>query len=183
MRQGGGEQIMAFRGINFTKNPYCVFPLYYSYMTGVSSPDFPLFNSMMEMYLKEGFSASMMQSFRGGMTDSETANMALRDHSLTEILGDWDNTVSSALVKQAGSFIFLALKNRVGLREFDWVREMGFHTAVTGRPGNIHRQHRYHLTALPRFYIGQYTSGKEMKNFVSGLTPCLTGIRKRVVTD
>jgi len=115
----GGENLMAFRGINFTKNPYCVFPLYYSYMTGISSPDFPLFNSMLEMYLKEGFSASMMQSFRGGMTDSETANLALKDNSLSEILGDWDNSVSSALVKQTGSFIFLALKNRVGLREFD----------------------------------------------------------------
>ena len=115
----GGENLMAFRGINFTKNPYCVFPLYYSYMSGISSPDFPLFNSMLEMYLKEGFSASMMQSFRGGMTDSETANLALRDHSLAEILGDWENSVSSALVKQTGSFIFLALKNRVGLREFD----------------------------------------------------------------
>jgi hypothetical protein len=115
----GGENLMAFSGINFTKNPYCVFPLYYSYMTGISSPDFPLFNSMLEIYLKEGFSSSMMQSFRGGMTDSETANLALRDHSLTEILADWDNSVSSALVRQAGSFIFLALKNRVGIREFD----------------------------------------------------------------
>lgn len=118
-RQQGGDQMMAFRGIDFTKNPYCVFPLYYSYMTGISSPDFPLFNSMLEMYLKEGFSSSIMQSFRGGMTDSETANLALRDHTLTEIFADWDNSVSSALVKQAGSFIFLALKNRVGLREFD----------------------------------------------------------------
>ena len=115
----GGESLMAFRGVNFTKNPYCVFPLYYSYMTGISSPEFPLFNSMLEMYLKEGFSASMMQSFRGGMTDSETANLALRDNSLSEILGDWENSVSSALVKQTGSFIFLALKNRVGLSEFD----------------------------------------------------------------
>ena len=114
-----GRDLIAFRGVNFTKNPYCVFPLYYSYMTGISSPDFPLFNSMLEMYLKEGFSASIMQSFRGGMTDSETANLALRDHSLTEIFADWENSVSSALVKQAGSFIFLALKNRVGLREFD----------------------------------------------------------------
>jgi len=115
----GGENLMAFSGINFTKNPYCVFPLYYSYMTGISSPEFPLFNSMLEMYLKEGFSSSMMQSFRGGMTDSETANLALKDNSLSEILGDWENSVSSALVKQTGSFIFLALKNRVGLREFD----------------------------------------------------------------
>ena len=118
-RPGGGEQIMSFRGIDFTRNPYCVFPLYYSYVTGISSPDFPLFNSMMEMYLKEGFSSSLMQSFRGGMTESETANLALKDHTLTEILGHWDNAVSSALIKQAGSFIFLALKNRVGIREFD----------------------------------------------------------------
>ncbi len=118
-RQMGGEQLIVFQGIEYSKNPYCVFPLYYSYMTGISSSEYPLFNSMLEVYLKDGFEVSMRQSFRGGMTDSETANMALRDNSLKEILADWDNTITSALVFQTGSFIFLALKNRVGSGNFD----------------------------------------------------------------
>lgn len=118
-RGGGGENVFYFRGIDFTNNPYCVFPLYYSYMTGISSPEFPLFNSMMEIYLKEGFTAGMRQTFRGGMSDNELANLALRDNSITEIFADWDNSVTSSLISQIGSFVFLGLKNRVGLSEFD----------------------------------------------------------------
>ena len=118
-RQRGMENLIVFQGSGYSKNPYCVFPLYYSHVTGISSSEFPLFNSMLEIYLKEGFTVSMRQSFRGGMTDSEKANLALKDKSITEILADWDKTVTSSLVSQTGSFIFLALKNRVGLSEFD----------------------------------------------------------------
>jgi ABC-type transport system involved in multi-copper enzyme maturation permease subunit len=118
-RDRGGEDLVAYKGISYERNPWCVFPLYYSYMTGIRSPEFPLFNSMMEIYLKEGFSVSMRQSFTGGMSDNEIANMALRDHSISEIFGDWDNSVTSSLVSQIGAFVFLALKNRVGLKEFD----------------------------------------------------------------
>ncbi|MFC2116314.1 ABC transporter permease subunit [Bacteroidota bacterium] len=118
-RQKRGEDLIAFQGSEYSKNPYCVFPLYYSHVTGISSPDFPLFNSMLEIYLKEGYTVSMRQSLRGGMTESEKANLALKDNSITEIFTDWDNTVTSSLVSQTGSFIFLALKNRVGSSEFD----------------------------------------------------------------
>jgi ABC-type transport system involved in multi-copper enzyme maturation permease subunit len=118
-RQMGGEDIIVFNGTSYSKNPFCVFPLYYSYMTGISSSEFPLFNSMLEIYLKEGFEVSMRQSFRGGMTDNERANLALRDNSLNDIIAGWDNTITSALVFQSGSFIFLALKNRVGSGDFD----------------------------------------------------------------
>ncbi len=116
---GGGENIFNLQGVDYSKNPYAVFPLYYSYMTGISSSEYPLFNSMMEIYLKEGFAATMRQTFMGGMTDNEKANLALKENSITEIFEEWDNTISAALVSQTGSFIFLALKNRVGLSEFD----------------------------------------------------------------
>jgi ABC-type transport system involved in multi-copper enzyme maturation permease subunit len=119
-RQRSGEELMTYQGgLNYGKNPYNVFPLYYSYMTGISSRDYPLFNSMLEIYLKEGFEVSLQESIFGGMTDNERANLALRDNSITEILAEWDNTITSALVSQAGSFIFLALKNRVGMGAFD----------------------------------------------------------------
>ncbi len=116
----GGEPLIIFKGDNqYEKNPYCVFPLYYSYVTGISSSEYPLFNSMLEIYLKEGFTVSPRESFTGGMTDSERANLALRDKSMIEIFSDPDNDLSSSLVKQTGSFIFLALRNRVGASEFD----------------------------------------------------------------
>ncbi|HEC44784.1 MAG TPA: hypothetical protein ENI20_18355 [Bacteroides sp.] len=118
-RMGGGDELIDFQGTSYETNPYCVFPLYYSYMTGISAPDFPMFNSMMELYLKEGFMTQMMQTFRGGMNDNEIANLALKENTISEIFADWDNTVTSSLISQIGSFVFLALKNRVGLSEFD----------------------------------------------------------------
>jgi ABC-type transport system involved in multi-copper enzyme maturation permease subunit len=118
-RQGMPLSIINFQGVDYSKNPYAVFPLYYSYMTGISSYKYPLFNSMLEIYLEDGFAASMRQTFMGGMTDSEKANLALRDNSITEIFEEWDNIISEALVSQTGAFIFLALKNRVGMNEFD----------------------------------------------------------------
>jgi hypothetical protein len=118
-RQRGPENLITFGGVEYDNNPYCVFPLYFNYMTGISSKEFPLFNSMLEIYLKEGFTVSGRQSFIGGMSDNEKANMALRDNTMEEIFTDWDNTVTSSLVSQAGSFIFLALKNKVGLYDFD----------------------------------------------------------------
>ncbi len=41
-----------------TKIPICVFPLYYSYVCGISSRDYPVFNAMLEIYLKEGYDVS-----------------------------------------------------------------------------------------------------------------------------
>jgi len=119
-RQRGGEELIIFKGGGtYERNPYYVFPLYYSFMTGISSPEFPLFNSMLEIYLGEGFFAQVRQSFRGGLSDNEVANRALKDNSISEIFEDWDHTVTSALISQVGSFVFQALKNRVGLAEFD----------------------------------------------------------------
>ncbi len=118
-RQRGGEELIVYDGVTYEKNPYCAFPLYYSYMTGFSSPEFPLFNSMVEIYLGQGFFTQLRQSFRGGLNDNEIANKALEDNSITEIFEDWDNAVTSALISQVGGFVFQALKNQVGLSEFD----------------------------------------------------------------
>jgi len=49
----------------YSMNPYCVFPLYYSYVTGISSTEYPVFNSMLEIYLKEGFEVSPRMALPG----------------------------------------------------------------------------------------------------------------------
>ncbi len=118
-RQWGDQNLMSFEGTNYKQNPYCVFPLYYSYVTGIHSTDFPLFNSMMEIYLKKGFEVSFRQTFKGGMTERERANLALKDNSLEEIFTNWEPELISSIVSQTGSFVIQALKNRVGIGEFD----------------------------------------------------------------
>lgn len=118
-RQWGDENIITYEGVNYSQNPYCAFPLYYSFVTGIHSEAFPLFNSMMELYLKEGFEVSFRQTFTGGMTEREKANHALKDNSLDELFENWEPELISSIVSQTGSFVIQALKNRVGINEFD----------------------------------------------------------------
>jgi ABC-type transport system involved in multi-copper enzyme maturation permease subunit len=118
---GGGEELLVFQGnTGYNKNPFCVFPLYYSYVTGISSTDFPIFNSMLEIYLKEGFEVSPREGFTGGITDKERANLLLSRNSITELFARWDTELTASLINQTGSFIISALKNRVGMGDFDY---------------------------------------------------------------
>ena len=118
---GGGEELIAFQGdISYNKNPYCVFPLYYSYVTGISSREYPIFNSMLEIYLKEGFEVSPREGFTGGITDKERANLLLSRNSIIELFARWDTELTASLINQTGSFIISALKNRVGMGDFDY---------------------------------------------------------------
>jgi ABC-type transport system involved in multi-copper enzyme maturation permease subunit len=117
---GGGEELIVFQGdIDYNKNPYCVFPLYYSYVTGISSLEYPVLNSMFEIYLKEGFEVSPREGFTGGITDKERANLLLSRKSMIELFARWDTELTSSLINQTGSFIISALKNRVGMDDFD----------------------------------------------------------------
>ena len=118
-RGDGGENLIVYNEGLYSKNPYCVFPLYYSYVTGISSSRYPVLNSMLEIYLKEGFEISPRQGFTGGITEKERANLALQDKSMIELFAQWDTELTSSLINQTGSFIISALQNRVGMSEFD----------------------------------------------------------------
>jgi ABC-type transport system involved in multi-copper enzyme maturation permease subunit len=119
--EGGGEELITFQGdIAYNKNPYCVFPLYYSYVTGISSREYPVFNSMLEIYLKEGFDVSPREGFTGGITDKERANLLLSRKSMIELFARWDTELTASLINQTGSFIISALKNKVGMGDFDY---------------------------------------------------------------
>ncbi len=116
-----GDKLITFQGdVDYNKNPYCVFPLYYSYVTGISSTDYPVFNSMLEIYLKEGFDVSPRDGFTGGITDKERANLLLSRKSMIELFARWDTELTASLINQTGSFIISALKNRVGMGDFDY---------------------------------------------------------------
>lgn len=118
---GGGEELLSFQGdVSYNKNPFCVFPLYYSYVTGISSREYPIFNSMLEIYLKEGFEVSPREGFTGGITDKERANLLLSRNSIIELFARWDTELTASLINQTGSFIISALQNRVGMSDFDY---------------------------------------------------------------
>lgn len=118
--RGDSDNLITFGGEPlYTTNPWCVFPLYYSYVTEISSSIYPVFNSMIETYLKDGYEVSPRQSFVGGITNSERANLALKEQSLIDIFSLWNSELTTSAIYQAGSFILKVLKNRVGSSEFD----------------------------------------------------------------
>jgi ABC-type transport system involved in multi-copper enzyme maturation permease subunit len=118
--RGRSEDLITYEGeVQYTKNPWCLFPLYYNYVTEFASGEYPVFNTMIGTYLKEGYEVQPRQSFMGGISDSERANLALKEKSLTEIFARRSSAISAAAIHQAGSFVLLALKNRVGSSEFD----------------------------------------------------------------
>ena len=89
-------------------------------MTGISSRDYPVFNSMLEIYLKEGYEVSPREGFTGGITDKERANLLLSRKSMIELFARWDTELTASLINQTGSFIISALKNREGMGDFDY---------------------------------------------------------------
>lgn len=121
--QGMGERIVDYNTNTkvdlYSRNPFCAFPFYYSFMTGIRSSEYPAFNSMIEIYLKDDFEVSMRQNMLGGVSDNEKANLALKNNSLQEIFARWNKNLSTASINQAGAYIIMALKNKVGMEEFD----------------------------------------------------------------
>ena len=56
-----------------------------------------------------------------------------------------------------------------GPREFALAAELGFKTAVTTQPGVLFREHRHHLTSLPRISLnGEYQQLRYLRVLMSG---------------
>jgi len=71
-------------------------------------------------------------------------------------------------------------RSSAGEREFSIVRELGFTTAVTSRPGHLFSYHADHLNALPRVSInGLFQNRAALRALVSGV-PFLLWNRGRV---
>lgn len=60
-------------------------------------------------------------------------------------------------------------RSSVGPREYKIAAELGFKTAVTTQPGMLFREHREHLTALPRISInGEFQQMRYVRVLMSG---------------
>jgi hypothetical protein len=166
---GEGIKLIEFQGEDiYTRNPFTAFPLYFNLITGISSNEYPAFNSMIETYLKEGFEVSPRQGFAGGISDNERANLALKENSLTEIFATKNPTLVSSTIYQAGSFIITALKNRVGLQEFDnflyyYLEDRAF-TEISFRQFADDFNYNFNVEIEP--YLEFIKSGSQMPEFL-----------------
>ena len=68
-----------------------------------------------------------------------------------------------------------------GPREFAIAANLGFKTAVTTRPGVLYREHRDHLTALPRISVnGEYQQMRYLRVLMSGSATAVWNRFRRV---
>ncbi|MGH6683145.1 MAG: polysaccharide deacetylase family protein [Pseudolabrys sp.] len=68
-----------------------------------------------------------------------------------------------------------------GAREFRIAAELGFKTAVTTRPGVLFKEHRDHLTALPRISVnGDFQQQRYLKVLMSGAATAMWNGFRRV---
>lgn len=68
-----------------------------------------------------------------------------------------------------------------GQREFRIAKECGFVSAVTTRYGVVHKEHKDHLTALPRVSVnGGYQSQRYIKTLISGIPALLQNRGRRL---
>ncbi|MDT8432788.1 MAG: ABC transporter permease subunit [Bacteroidales bacterium] len=164
-----GEDLINYSvGNLYSTNPYSAFPLYYNLVAGIRSDEYPAFNAMIETYLKEGYEISPRESFRGGISDSERANLALRDEGLLEIFARKNQDLIANAIYQSGSFIINALHNRVGRSEFDsflyyYLEDHAFTDITFSQFENDFRD-AFDVEISP--YMDFLTSGTELPEFL-----------------
>jgi peptidoglycan/xylan/chitin deacetylase (PgdA/CDA1 family) len=72
-------------------------------------------------------------------------------------------------------------KTAAAAREFAMARQLGFHTAVTTRPGMIFSENANHLTALPRISLnGNYQNARFLSVLTSGAATAMWNGFRRV---
>ncbi|MFC2089438.1 hypothetical protein ACFLT1_01580 [Bacteroidota bacterium] len=168
--EGNQESVIQYNSDKklYTRNPFNLFPLYYTYMTGIVSDEYPVFDAMIALYLKEGFEVSIRQGFRGGITENEKANIALKGRGITSVFEEYDSELSYAAIYQAGSFVLTSLRNKVGAAEFDnflyyYLEDHAF-TAIDFR--SMAREFEREFGERIEPYLQFLISGEDLPEFV-----------------
>ncbi|MCK5146136.1 hypothetical protein KAR48_05235 [bacterium] len=102
--------------------PYALTPNFFSYVTALKTPQWPLLDAALEAYIGgrverpvSGFRRAFM-----GLTDDEKVNQSLRNKSLVEYLANPDDpALASKAVQVKGRMLFALLESSLGEAAFD----------------------------------------------------------------
>jgi len=148
--RGRGEELITYNGKElYSRNPYAAFPF--------TTILFPGFGPRDTRWL-----------FRGGVSDSERANIALREQSLVEIFKRHNQGLTSQAIYQSGSFLVNALQSRVGRSEFDsflyyYIEDHAF-TEITFEQLSADFRNDFGVEIAP--YLDFIKSGKALPEFL-----------------
>lgn len=127
MRFGGGGMNLMRGVISFiaptATATYAPFPMYYAFSHNISSPDAPIFNMSMELYMNDRTgNSSMQQQFMSlfeGLTDVERANLSLSDRSFADCLADPPEDVDiMQIIKNKSLYLFTLIETAAGADSF-----------------------------------------------------------------
>ena len=109
----GKEQIKS------TRNPYFMFPLLYNFRYNIFSPDWPIANRVVEVYLQNKTKDSGWERQINGISNNEKASLLMEHASLNELLGDAKHSeLTDNFVTLQGSNIFAEAEINAGVTLF-----------------------------------------------------------------
>lgn len=127
-REGGRPNIRFRAGqvtaATETTNPYFIFPQLYYFSNHIRSDRWPVINLVMEAWFKSqssgasGMGGGWMRDMTG-LSEDETANIALQDHSFQELLADKkQEKLVDNLIKLKGEVLFSLIEANAGSADF-----------------------------------------------------------------
>ena len=99
---------------------FVIFPNFYHFKNALVSTELPILDAALEAFLKDKVETMPFNParFRNAITDEEKANIALKDHSLQDILADPANADKATVVlKMKSAYLFRYLESKVGIEE------------------------------------------------------------------
>ncbi len=124
--EGGG--INRIRRMAFTlgggpaiTGDYGLFPQFYPFVNNIHASRFPVFNTVIEQYLKmRGEQSAVPFRMFQGTTVEEEANLLFEQKSLAEILDDPSYApIAPDALRNKASFLFAAIRSKAGADSFD----------------------------------------------------------------
>ncbi len=118
-----GNQETWFLGgnIGYGRSAYSIYPNYCNYVYYVKSENCPIVNMALESFLDKGAAESndfWSRNWRG-LSDEETANLALQEKSFNKILIDpEENEVIYHVIRLKGFYLFTLLESKIGAERF-----------------------------------------------------------------
>ena len=119
---GGYNFASAGRGnyeITARPNPYFQFPQLFNFRYNIFSPDWPIANRMIELYLLNRLGNEGWERSENGLSNNEKANLLMEDHSFKELLGDPENhVILNNIIGMRGYALFADAESKIGTLAF-----------------------------------------------------------------
>lgn len=158
-------------------NRYYIFPQFFNHTHFITSPELPIFNRVLEAYLKSTFSdmrTIMLRQFTG-MTANERANMALQEKSFAQLLNDPEQSaIMNNVIQLKGDVLFSNIKALAGKEEFEeflyaYLEENKF-SVTSFRHFESEISTRFNLNLSS--FVEEWMNSKQLPGFLFG--PILT---------